>query len=173
VRRGRGGFCYEQNGLLRYALADIGFDVQALAARVVWMRPGAMEDEESTLTHQALAVRIPKEDIAYLADVGFGGQTPSNPLRLITGIEQNTSHEPYRVGKHRDGLVLESLVGGTWQPLHLFSGLPQPEIDHEVGCWYASTNPKSAFVAGLSATIVTDGTRWNLRGRDLAGTSQR
>jgi len=169
VCRRRGGFCYEQNGLLRHALAEIGFDVQALAARVVWMRPRAMQDEESTLTHQALAVRIPGECNVYLADVGFGGQTPPTPLRLVTGIEQNTSHEPYRVRNHRDDLVLESLVGGTWRPLYLFSGVPQPEIDHEVGCWYASTNPKSAFVAGLSATIVTDDTRWNLRGRDLVG----
>jgi arylamine N-acetyltransferase len=169
VRRRRGGFCYEQNGLLRYALAEIGFDVKALAARVVWMRPRAMEDEESTLTHQLLAVRIPNEEDAYLADVGFGGQTPPTPLRLITGIEQDTSHEPYRVRNHRNGLALESLVGGTWQPLYLFSGLPQPEIDHEVGCWYASTNPRSAFVVGLSATIVTEGARWNLRGRQLVG----
>ena len=169
VRRRRGGFCYEQNGLLRYALATIGFDVQALAARVVWMRPRAMEDEESALTHQALAVRIPDQDDAYLADVGFGGQTPPTPVRLVAGIEQNTSHEPYRVRNHNDGLVLESLVGHTWQPLYLFSGRPHPEIDFEVGCWYASTNPKSTFTTGLSATIVTDGTRWNLRGRDLAG----
>ena len=142
VHRRRGGFCYEQNGLLRYALAEIGFDVQALAARVVWMRPMAMEDTESSLTHQTLAVRIPDEENAYLVDVGFGGQTPPTPLRLVTGIEQNTSHEPYRVRKHRDDFVLESFVGGTWQPLYLFSGLPQPEIDHEVGCCYASTNPK-------------------------------
>jgi arylamine N-acetyltransferase len=169
VRRRRGGFCYEHNGLLRYALTEIGFAVQALGARVVWMRPRAMEDEESSLTHQALAVRIPGIDDTYLADVGFGGQTPPTPLRLVAGVEQDTSHEPYRVNKHWDGLVLESFVGGSWRPLYLFTGVPQPEIDHEVGCWYASTHPSSMYVAGLSATIVADGTRWNLRGRDLVG----
>lgn len=169
VRRRRGGFCYEQNGLLRYALAETGFGVQALGARVVWMRPRAMEDEESTLTHQALAVQIPGVHDVYLADVGFGGQTPPTPLRLVPGIEQDTSHEPYRVRNHKDGLVLESFVGASWQPLYLFSGLPQPEIDHLVGCWYASTHPNSAFVGALSATIVTDSARWNLRGRDLVG----
>jgi len=116
-----------------------------------------------------LEVRIPGVTDVYLADVGFGGQTPPTPLRLVTGVEQDTSHEPYRVRNHKHGLVLESLVGATWQPLYIFSGLPQPEIDHVVGCWYASTNPKSAFVDALSAAIVTDSARWNLRGRNLVG----
>lgn len=39
VHRRRGGYCYEQNGLLGYALAEIGFRVRRLAGRVVWMQP--------------------------------------------------------------------------------------------------------------------------------------
>jgi arylamine N-acetyltransferase len=31
-----------------------------------------------------------------------------------------------------------------------------------------STHPKSGFVVGLSAALVTDDARWNLRGRNLA-----
>src|ERR1700758_5278811 len=39
VHRRRGGYCYEQNGLMGYVLAEIGFRVRRLAARVVWMLP--------------------------------------------------------------------------------------------------------------------------------------
>ena len=39
VRRRRGGYCYEQNGLMGYVLAELGFGVERLAGRVVWMNP--------------------------------------------------------------------------------------------------------------------------------------
>jgi arylamine N-acetyltransferase len=38
----------------------------------------------------------------------------------------------------------------------------------EVGSWYVSTHPSSHFVTGLTAALVTDDARWNLRGRNLA-----
>src|SRR3954447_9347452 len=37
VRRRRGGYCYEQNGLMGYVLAEIGFRVRRFAGRVIWM----------------------------------------------------------------------------------------------------------------------------------------
>jgi arylamine N-acetyltransferase len=39
VHRRRGGYCYEQNGLMGYVLAELGFRVRRLAGRVVWMMP--------------------------------------------------------------------------------------------------------------------------------------
>src|SRR5579871_3593900 len=68
VNGNRGGYCYEQNTLLRAALAAIGFAVTGLAGRVRWMAP-----PDSTLgpkTHMMLKVDL--ADGAYLADVGFG-----------------------------------------------------------------------------------------------------
>src|SRR3954463_13517495 len=35
VRRGRGGFCYEQNGLMGYVLEELGFRVDHIGARVL------------------------------------------------------------------------------------------------------------------------------------------
>src|ERR1700761_2100545 len=39
VLRRRGGYCYEQNGLMGHALAGVGYRVRRLSGRVVWMRP--------------------------------------------------------------------------------------------------------------------------------------
>lgn len=165
VRRRRGGYCYEHNGLMRYVLSDLGFDVDALAGRVVWMIP---DEPLPAQTHHVLAVRIPGIADTYLVDVGFGGQTLSSPIRLEAGLVQETRHEPYRLLRHGDGLVLESLIRDTWQPLYIFTEKPRPLIDLQVGSWYVSTYPESNFVRGLSAAIVTDDGRWNLRGRNLA-----
>ena len=41
-------------------------------------------------------------------------------------------------------------------------------IDRQVGSWYVSTYPGSHFVSGLTAALITDDARWNLRGRNLA-----
>lgn len=167
VRRRRGGFCYEHNGLLRYVLRALGFEVDQLAGRVVWMKePGPLPAE----THQLLAVTVPTEDSRFLVDVGFGGQTPTTPLRLVIGDEQPTDLEPFRVGMWPDGgfRVLESEVAGRWQPLYLFDEHPRAEIDGVVGSWYASTHPGSHFCTTVSACLVVDDERWNLRNRHLA-----
>lgn len=167
IHRRRGGYCYEQNGLMRYVLADLGYQVDRLAGRVVWMNPAGLDGPPHAETHQALAVRAPGVDDTFLVDVGFGGQTLSSPIRLTPGPVQHTRHEPYRLRNHDRGYVLEALVRETWQPLYTFTTQPRPLVDMEVGSWYASTHPTSIFVVGLSAALVTDDARWNLRGRNL------
>lgn len=59
VTRRRGGYCYEQNGLLLGVLRALGFGVERLAGRVVWMSPDGLDGPPRPETHQALAVRIP------------------------------------------------------------------------------------------------------------------
>ena len=165
VHRRRGGYCYEHNGLLGYVLDELGFEVQRLAGRVVWMRH---DDALPAQTHQVLAVRLPDGDGPYLVDVGFGGQTLTSPIRLVAGTVQQTRHEPYRLVEHPEGFELQVDIRGEWQRLYLLSPRPRPRIDLEVGSWYVSTHPASPFVVGLSAALVTDDARWNLRGRNLA-----
>jgi arylamine N-acetyltransferase len=113
-------------------------------------------------------VTVPEVAGRFLVDVGFGGQTLSSAIRFDIGVEQTTRHEPYRVRDHGEGYVLEACIRGGWQPLYLFTDRPQPVIDLEVGSWYVSTHPASVFVVGLTAALVTDDARWNLRGRHLA-----
>ncbi|MFI8774781.1 arylamine N-acetyltransferase [Gordonia sp. NPDC062954] len=167
VRRRRGGFCYEHNGLFRAVLCALGFRVDQLAGRVVWMKgPGPLPAE----THQLLAVTVPDDGSRHLVDVGFGGQTPTTPLRFTIGDEQPTDLEPFRVGvwPEADLHVLESRVAGRWQPLYLFDERPRAAVDGVVGSWFASTHPDSHFRATVSACLVVDDARWNLRNRLLS-----
>jgi len=165
VQRRRGGYCYEQNGVMGYVLEELGFGVQRLGGRVVWMHDS---DVLPAQTHEALAVTVPGVDGTWLVDVGFGGQTLSSPIRLEVGPVQSTRHEPYRIREHGDALMLEAQIRGDWQALYTFTTQPRPRIDREVASWYVSTHPKSVFVVGLSAALLTDEARWNLRGRNLA-----
>jgi arylamine N-acetyltransferase len=165
VHRRRGGYCYEQNGLMGYVLAEIGFRVRRLAGRVVWMQPP--DAPTPAQTHTVLSVTFPGSAGSYLIDVGFGGQTPTSPLRLETGTVQQTTHEPYRLQDRGDGLVLQAEVRGEWQPLYEFCTLTAPEIDLKVGSWYVSTNPSSFFVTSWMAALVVEDGRLNLAGRDL------
>ena len=165
VHRRRGGYCFEQNGVLAEVLSQLGFGVDILGGRVVWMNTSG---ELPAKTHMVLAVTVPGEAGRYLVDVGFGGQTLSSPIRLETDTVQQTRHEPYRIRAHADGYVLETEIREKWEPLYIFTAGPFPMIDRQVGSWYTSTYPGSHFVSGLTAALVTDDARWNLRGRNFA-----
>src|SRR5690625_92254 len=90
----RGGYCFEQNLLLRHALEAIGFSVSGLAARVLSNRP---PDSVPARTHMLLLVEA--EDEAWLADAGFGGMTLTEPVKLEPDTIQPTSHARRRVRK--------------------------------------------------------------------------
>lgn len=166
VARRRGGYCYEHNGLFGFVLDALGFGVERITGRVVWMRePDAPLPAK---THQVLSVTVPGDDQPFLVDVGFGGQTLSSPIRLVAGPIQQTRHEPYRIVEDGAQLMLCAQVRETWQSLYVFTTQPRPRIDLEVGSWYVSTHPSSIFVTGLTAALVTDEARYNLRGRNLA-----
>jgi arylamine N-acetyltransferase len=166
VRRRRGGYCYEHNGLMGYVLEELGFEVRRFGARVVWtLAPDAPVPSQ---THTLLAVTLPNEPQLFLVDVGFGGQTPTSPLRLETGTVQQTTLEPYRLQNRRDVLVLQAQIRGEWQSLYEFATRTAPPIDLKVASWFTSTHPSSHFVTGLIASRVTADGRCNLSGRNLA-----
>ena len=78
VSAGRGGWCFEHNTLFRCALEALGFSVTSLAARVLWgATPGSPIGPRS---HMALLVDL--DGVPYIADVGFGGNVLTTPLRL-------------------------------------------------------------------------------------------
>lgn len=147
VHEGRGGYCFEHNQLFQRALQSLGFAVQGLSARVLWMLP---QDRILPRTHMALLVRAGSE--RWLADVGFGGMTMTAPLSLDTGMPQQSPHERLRVHE-QDGLyTIEAEVREQWQPLYRISLDTWLPADYETSNWYVSTHPHSKFVQQLIAS---------------------
>jgi N-hydroxyarylamine O-acetyltransferase len=159
LRDGRGGYCYELNRLFHALLHHLGFDVRALAGRVVM---GGPEDAVTPRTHMALMVSV--DGVPYLADVGFGGMVPSAPLRLDTEDVQSTPHEPYRVVRQGDTYLLRAEVAGEWRAMYRFDLQPQEGIDLELGNWYVATHPESSFHGRLTAARTGAGLRKTLQG---------
>src|SRR4051812_20591606 len=72
VHGGRGGYCFEQNGLLLRSLQALGFPAEGLAARVIYGRP---EGDIGPRSHMLLRVVLSEGD--FLADVGAGRIAPT------------------------------------------------------------------------------------------------
>lgn len=163
VQERRGGYCYEQNALLRAALQAIGFPVTGLAARVLWQVPAGHEAAQS---HMILRVEI--DGVGYLVDVGFGGQTPTAPLRLDTSAEQATAHGIYRLRRIEDDYLLETQIAGSWRSVYRFDLQKQSAGDYKVFNWYCSTHPESRFVRQLVAARAFSGGRHTLLDGELS-----
>ena len=164
VSDGRGGYCFEQNRLLSDALRAIGFEVTDLAARVLWGHP---EDAITGRTHMLLRVEV--EGKSWLADVGFGGNTPTGPLELVPDVEQATPHEPCRLIRRDDSdWRLQLFAADAWQTLYRFNLQPQYPADYRVSNYWTSANPASHFVTGLTAARAPAGRRFTLRNRQFA-----
>jgi len=98
IERRRGGYCFEQNKLFAHVLMQLGFDVTPMIARVLW---GREPDAITPRTHMLLRVSV--DDQPWIADVGFGAVTLTSPLRLQTGVAQQTTHELFRLVDAPDG----------------------------------------------------------------------
>lgn len=109
----RGGYCLEHNLLFKAMLEELDFEVKIHSSTVRW---GHDDAEERSPSHVMLTVDV--AGVPYLVDVGFGGLTPTAPLRLRADVEQPTPHEPFRLTE-TDGLWrLEVQLGEAWKPLY-------------------------------------------------------
>lgn len=162
VRSGRGGYCFEQNLLFSQVLQALGFRVTGLAARVVWNAPAG---DIRPRAHMLL--RVDLGDEPYIADVGFGGQTLTGPLRLAAGVTQSTPHEPFRLVNHEGDFLLQSQLPDTWKSLYRFDLQQQFPVDYEAASWYLSTHPQSHFVNNLMAARPVPGRRHGLMNNEL------
>jgi N-hydroxyarylamine O-acetyltransferase len=163
VRGGRGGYCFEHNLLFKAALDALGFRVAGLAGRVVWNLPDGVTLPR---THMLLRVAIDGQD--YIADVGFGGQTLTGPIRLIADVEQATPHEPFRLRADGGGFLMQVQLAGAWRSLHRFDLQEQALADYEMANWFISTHPDSRFVKNLTAALPTPDRRYALFNREFA-----
>ena len=138
VRRRRGGFCYELNGLFAALLRELGFGVTLLSARVA-AGDGGFGPE---FDHLVLLVQLEER---WLADVGFG-ESFRDPLRLDEAGEQRQEWGVYQMT--HDGVewrMLEKNGEGQMVDGYQFTLQPRRLADFAEMCRYQQTSPESHF----------------------------
>lgn len=168
VRRRRGGWCFELNGLLGWALHEIGFDVARMIGGVRREHFGDVQMGN----HLCLLVRI---DRPYLVDVGFGGSL-CEPLPLKASAHH---HSPYRItltDLGEGGAPLRGSASRYWRFSERSNGEPV-SFDFCTGaadesrfadkCALLQTNPDSPFVQNIVVQRRVGDTHMALRGRVL------
>lgn len=140
----RGGYCFELNGLFLQALQAFGFKARALLARV------HVTGTPSGRGHQLELISIDNRD--WLADVGFGGNSPRTPIPLELDRPITTQGQTIRLtdgGKF--GIMLQALEADEWKDLYSFDlGYVFP-ADIAYGNHYASTHPDTLFTSSRVA----------------------
>jgi len=163
VVNGRGGWCYEQNGLFGWALSEIGFEVTRMAASVMRQKRSDVMDAN----HLCLLVGIPDSNKQYLVDVGFGGSMIL-PIELL---EAEYSQAPFRIG-------LRELPDASWRYWERigsgdefsFDFLVEPASEAALAakCNFLQSDASSSFVQNLVAQLRLPEQHKTLRGRVLS-----
>jgi N-hydroxyarylamine O-acetyltransferase len=155
VTERRGGYCFEQNLLLRHALEALGAEVELMLARVT---KGAPRDVQRPRTH--LLLRVTAAGAVWHADFGFGAGTLLEPIPFGPGTVHEQSGWRFRVVEAGEDLVLQGFERGKWIDLYRFLPEVVPQVDVETSNWFTATHPRSPFVTGLiAASHRQDGSR--------------
>lgn len=163
VRERRGGYCYEHNLLLQAVLQELDYSVRALAGRVVTSTEP--EQIDPVAHHMLLAVDV--GGASYLVDAGFGGLTPTGPLKLKADTEQKTQHETYRLLGGDPEWRLEVKVEDQWKALYVFDMAEKTVEDYAASNAFLSSDPASIFTRELRVALSPAGRRIGLRGNRL------
>jgi len=149
VALGRGGWCYEMNGVMGWALEEIGFDIMRISA-------GVNRNERGDAVVGSHLVLLTELDQPYLVDVGFG-----DGFLLPVPLKEGEFSERGFVFK------IEHLTDGYWRlNNHQFGGAPNfdfktepaDESQLETVCQSLQTVEHSPFVMTLIAQrFVQDG----------------
>ena len=160
VTRGRGGYCFELNGLFAWLLRRVGYGVTEHFARFLSEGPPLPKRR-----HRVLLVEAEGE--TYLCDVGIGGCVPTFPLRFEMYAEQPQRRDVYRIVPDETlGCVVEEKKHGEWQPLFSFTQERQfGAMDFLTTSWYCESHPDSVFRKANMVSMRTPTGRKTLDGR--------
>ena len=139
----RGGWCYEMNGLLAWALEEIGFSVTRLAGAVMRSERG----DETIGNH--LVLKVDLDDEPWIADVGLGDGL-TEPIPMAEGVHHVAGYD----------FRLERLDARWWR-LHnhdmggakSFDFTLEPADPARLGavCQFLRTSPHSIFTQAVLA----------------------
>ena len=150
VNQGRGGYCFEMNGLFAAVLETLGFRVRPLLARV------GIDFKRSfgPKTHQVLMVETSGE--RWLADVGFGKDGLVEPILLDTRENQQQFSRTFRLDHDPElGYILDFRTPQADRCQYAFTLEACFRADYLMSNYFTSTHPDSLFVNRLICTMPT------------------
>lgn len=156
VTQKRGGWCYEMNSLLAWALGELGFDVTLLSSDVV----SEMSGDGAGGDHLVLMVEL---DRPYLVDVGFGNGL-LDPIPLEPGTYTQRFLTFHLLNEGDRWYFQNHPYGGSG---FVFTLQPRTIEHFTARCHYLQTSPESGFVRTTVCHRFTQDGIVTLRGATL------
>lgn len=161
VEEGRGGYCFELNGLYAWLLKELGFKITERLGRFL-----KDEKEIPMGRHRILLVEL--EEGTYVCDVGIGCPAPTRPLMLKYDSVQQADGTDYRFVKDAAlGNVLQYLHHGQWEPYFSFGNEENYPCDFIAPSFFCEKSPDSVFNKGMMLHIFEKEGRTSLDGTKL------
>ena len=162
VSEGKGGYCFELNGLFGWLLRELGYKAEDRASR--YLRG---EAEIPMRRHRVLRVTA-ADGTVWCCDVGIGEVCPRYPVQILEGVEQAQLGECYRFRKDPFlGWVLQDLYRGEWRDFYSFTEEPQLTKDFVALSFYCEKHPDSPFIHQEMFSLKTADGRITLDGHTL------
>ncbi len=149
LKRHRGGYCYEVNGLFSMALEALGIEHFYVAARPMFY------EERRPKTHMAIVAKL--EEQPWLCDLGFGSYGLRQPISLKDiNTDTRQDHDCYRVSVQSSGeYLLMARIQGEWVAQYAFDLQPQEWLDFVPANFLNSKHPEVIFVKQLLVILQT------------------
>ncbi len=143
VEKRRGGYCFEHNKLVLSVLAELGFDVRLLMAKVVYNR-----DVDVARTHRITLLYLDGE--GYIVDAGFGHFGARFPVKLELGLEQDQGDAVYRIVQNSNqDYCYQVFKEGAFFTLYTFNLHHYSEAECLPAHFYSHKSPDAAFVNNM------------------------
>lgn len=156
IKKKRGGFCYELNGLFNQLLKELGFQTKIISARVA-QRDGNFGAEYD---HLAILAKIGDEE--FLVDVGFGDFS-AQPLKFVLDVEQVDENGTFLIRKFDDDYFeVVKNEGELWKSEYIFKDLARDLSEFSEMCNFHQTSPESHFTRGKLCSIMIENGRKTL-----------
>ena len=145
----RGGYCFEQNGLLYGVLEELGFSPKLFLGRVIHN-----QDTHPGLTHRITMVEY--EGQQYVLDVGFSFLGPRFPVPMPE-VEPNDGKNNFRIAERRPGEYhMQVFKDGDFFSLYRFELARYGQADCEVGHFFSHRHPDANFVNHLVVSLIQE-----------------
>ncbi|PVH97916.1 arylamine N-acetyltransferase 4 [Periconia macrospinosa] len=154
--RCRGGYCMENSILMNHVLKGLGFNAYTAGVRIRLRENDVPKGPYTGWRHIVNIVMLPNGD-RYMVDVGFGGDGPTKPVPMISGLaipnlglqEIRLLHDYMQEATNRSEQAkvwIYQYRNGQDKPWNSFYAFPELEFfedDFAIMNWYTGSSPES------------------------------